>query len=95
MNNKLIFNVFFVLFILAGCQTNTEKVDSIVIAPKIYLANSSFEFAEAMAIKNGKVVATGTEKEITKNYQSENIGQLMALFTPVLSMLTPTFAAMD
>jgi predicted amidohydrolase YtcJ len=82
MNNKLIFNVFFVLFILAGCQTNTEKVDSIVIAPKIYLANSSFEFAEAMAIKNGKVVATGTEKEITKNYQSENISRFDGFIYP-------------
>lgn len=82
MNNKLILNVFLALFILAGCNIATEKVDSIVIAPKIYLANASFDFAEAMAIKEGKVVAAGTEKEITAKYSSENISRFDGYIYP-------------
>lgn len=71
--NKLFFNVLIVLFILSGCQNSKQPVDSIIIAPKIYIANANFDFAEAMAIKDGKVVATGSEKEITEIYSSENI----------------------
>ena len=62
--NKLFFNVLIVLFILSGCQNSKQPVDSIIIAPKIYIANANFDFAEAMAIKDGKVVAQDIDIKI-------------------------------
>jgi predicted amidohydrolase YtcJ len=71
--NKLIFNVIILLFILGGCQTKTQEVDQIIIAPKIYLGNGGLDFVESMAVKDGKVVATGSEKEILKNFKSTEV----------------------
>jgi predicted amidohydrolase YtcJ len=35
---------------------------------KIYTVDSAFSIAEALAVKNGKIQALGTSKDITKNY---------------------------
>jgi predicted amidohydrolase YtcJ len=43
-------------------------VDSIIIADNIYICDSAFQTAEAIAIQNGKVISFGTENEITNRY---------------------------
>lgn len=67
---KIIF-VFLISFIFTGCQK--EKVDTIVINSTTYTVNDSFEITEAFAIKDGKFVAVGSNAEIQKKYQSENL----------------------
>ena len=47
-----------VLVALASC-TNSNKVDTIVHHAMIYTVDSTFSTAEAMAIKDGKIVAVG------------------------------------
>lgn len=54
------------LFALASCAYN--KVDTIVHHAVIYTVDSSFTMAEAIAIKDGKIVATGKNDEILKKY---------------------------
>jgi predicted amidohydrolase YtcJ len=54
------------LFALASCANN--KVDTIIHHAVIYTVDSSFTMAEAMAIKDGKIVATGKNDEILKKY---------------------------
>ena len=54
------------LFALASCANN--KVDTIIHHAVIYIVDSSFTMAEAMAIKDGKIVATGKNDEILKKY---------------------------
>lgn len=46
------------------------EVDLIVTDAKIHTLDSDFSVVEALAIKNGKVVAVGTEENIYKLYQS-------------------------
>jgi predicted amidohydrolase YtcJ len=47
-----------------------KKVDTIVVNGVIYTVDSSFSTAQAMAIKDGLIVATGTDAEILAAYTS-------------------------
>ncbi len=60
------------LFALTSCTTN--KVDLIVHHAVIYTVDSAFTVAEAMAVKDGKIIAVGKNDEIQKKYTAtENI----------------------
>lgn len=53
--------------------TNKEDADLIVHHAKIYTANASFDTASAMAVRNGKIIAIGTNDEIINQYKSEHL----------------------
>lgn len=60
------------LFVLASCSTS--KVDIIIHHAVIYTVDSAFTVLEAMAVKDGKIVAVGKNDEILKKYSAvENI----------------------
>lgn len=60
------------LFLIASCSSG--KVDTIVHHAVIYTVDSSFTVAEAMAVKDGKIVAVGKNDDIQKKYTAtENI----------------------
>lgn len=52
---------------LAACNSR-QQVDLIIHNGKVYTVDSSFSIKEAFAIKDGKIVATGTNKEILGTY---------------------------
>lgn len=62
---------FFLLFILSSCIKNKESVDLIIANAKIYTVNETFQLVEALAIKEGKIIAVGTSKEIKEKYQAK------------------------
>lgn len=73
--------LFFGLFLLISCdQKNKISVDTIITDATIYSVNKSFETASAMAIDKGKIVAIGTNREITKQYESKNTIQAEGKF---------------
>jgi hypothetical protein len=55
------------LFVLLSCNQK-EKADLLVYNATIYTVDSSFSTAEAMAIKDGKILATGKTAELEKAY---------------------------
>ena len=60
--------------LLSSCSSSSQtKADLIVHHAKIYTVDSSFSTAEAMAIKDGKIIAIGKEDEIMKNYDATEI----------------------
>lgn len=60
------------LAVLLGCSD--RKVDTIIHHAVIYTVDSSFTVAEAMAVKDGKIVAVGKNEEIMSRYNAaENI----------------------
>jgi predicted amidohydrolase YtcJ len=64
---------FLALFLLISCdQKNKISVDTIITDATIYSVNNSFAEASAMAIDKGKIVAIGTNREITKQYEAKN-----------------------
>lgn len=64
-------NIFLIMAsaILLGCASNKKIVaDQIIRNAKIYTVNQNFDIAEAMAVKDGKVLATGKNNEILSRY---------------------------
>lgn len=64
---------FFASLLLMSCSNkNKIEVDTIVTDATIYTVNEAFATATAMAIDNGKIVAIGSDSEITGKYESKN-----------------------
>jgi len=61
-----------IVFVVIGCSNN-EQVDLIVHNAKIYTINNAFDVEEAMAIKDGKIIAIGPEHEILNKYSAKEV----------------------
>ncbi len=59
---------FGALMLLIACNPVQEPVDMLVINGNIYTVDNDFSKAEAMAIKNGRIVAVGTTEDINLKY---------------------------
>jgi predicted amidohydrolase YtcJ len=59
------------LSLLAACFKG-EKVDLIIHNARIHTMNDAGDIAEAMAVKDGKILQVGPEREILNKYRSEN-----------------------
>ncbi len=66
-NHFILLSITIIFF---SCKS-VETVDLIVDHATIYTVDSSFSTAEAMAVKDGKIIATGTNDFIHQHYQSK------------------------
>jgi predicted amidohydrolase YtcJ len=66
---KIIFSAF-IPFIIFSCSQK-EKVDLLIYNATIYTVDSSFSTAEAMVVKDGKIVATGKTAELLEKYDAK------------------------
>jgi predicted amidohydrolase YtcJ len=69
MRIRTLFATAAIALFLTSCS-GPKKVDTIVVNGVIYTVDSSFSTAQAMAIKDGIIVATGTDAEILAAYTS-------------------------
>lgn len=69
--NKNMKKFFFLLvaIALAACHQK-QQVDVLVYNAKVYTVDTTFNMAEAFAVKEGRFVAIGTSKEIKEKYTS-------------------------
>jgi|TARA_R110000782_G_scaffold1119_1_gene4015 hypothetical protein len=67
MYHKIKIFLLFITLSLLACRENVQ-VDLIVRNGTIYTVNDMFEVVQAMAIKDGKIVAIGPENEILNKY---------------------------
>ena len=67
MRIRTLFATAAIALFLTSCG-GPKKVDTIVVNGVIYTVDSSFSTAQAMAIKDGLIVATGTDEEILAAY---------------------------
>lgn len=56
------------VLLLSACSRNKEKADLLFYNGKIYTVDSSFTVLEAIAIKDGKVLACGTTEELLSRF---------------------------
>ena len=63
--------LLFVL-LLASCQA-PQHADLILKNGKVYTVDSAFTIVTAFAVKAGKIIATGSNEQILKNYSSTNV----------------------
>ncbi|TMM29536.1 amidohydrolase [Polaribacter aestuariivivens] len=68
---KHIISILIITFFIFSCSK--KEADLIVINSNTYTVNNNFENSEAFAVKNGKFIAVGTNKEIQSNFTSKNI----------------------
>jgi predicted amidohydrolase YtcJ len=59
-----------IVFLLMSCSTKI-KVDLLVYNATIYTVDSSFSTAEAMAVKEGKIVETGKTSDLQNKYEAK------------------------
>lgn len=64
--------VYLMTVFIFGCD-RTEKADIIFHNGKIYTLDNQFTIAEAMAVKEGKIIAIGPEREILNKYTADTI----------------------
>lgn len=53
-----------------SCSTTTEA-DMLLFNGKIYTVDSAFSTVEAVAVKDGKIIATGTSEELKKQFHAK------------------------
>jgi len=58
------------IIILLSCKQSKTEVDTIIYNATIYIVDSAFSTTEAVAISEGKIVATGSNQEIKDVYSS-------------------------
>ncbi|RZK65325.1 MAG: amidohydrolase [Pedobacter sp.] len=69
MKSLLYIPLFVALF--TSC-VKKEQTDLIVYNAVVYTVNNSFDTVEAFAVKNGKILATGSSKDIQTKYQAKD-----------------------
>lgn len=62
-----------VLILNIGCMKKKEKADLIIFNATVYTVDSAFNMAEAFAIKDGKFLKIGFNKEILDAYEADSI----------------------
>lgn len=65
--------LFFAALILLLSACGNPKADLIVFNAKIYTVDSAFSIVEAMAIKDGKVLALGSSKDIQDKFSATEV----------------------
>ena len=60
-------------FLINSCSMNKTKADFILLNARIYTVDSVLSVAGAMAVSSGKVIATGSQKEIMEHFIAGNI----------------------
>lgn len=68
MKNGFIIALIAILFTACNNQKGVEKADLLVYNATIYTVDSAFSTAEAMAIRDGKIVATGKKSALQAMY---------------------------
>ncbi|WP_258097980.1 amidohydrolase [Marinoscillum pacificum] len=63
MNSKLILPLLLILLIFS-CQPKQDPVDTILVNAKVYTANDAQPTAEAVAVKDGKIIKVGKLDDI-------------------------------
>jgi predicted amidohydrolase YtcJ len=61
------------LFAFLLACSKKEKADLIIHNATLYTVDSAFSVTEAMAVKDGKIIATGKNTDILNNYSSDSI----------------------
>ena len=69
MKHALLTILFGVL--LSGCAYQDEEADLIIHNARIYTCNEAFSVEEAMAIKDGKILEVGAERQIMNKYVAD------------------------
>jgi predicted amidohydrolase YtcJ len=69
--NIILASIACLLSCLYSCHFRNEKADLVIHNAKIYTVNDNFDIQQAVAIRQGKIIAIGPEREILNQYKAE------------------------
>jgi predicted amidohydrolase YtcJ len=69
---KKIFSIITIAALFTACSSK-QDADLIVSNAKVYTVDSTFSVAEAFAVKDGKILAVGTNADILSQYNSKEM----------------------
>ncbi len=78
INQTIMKNLFFfyslsiLVLMNISCTDRLEQADLIVCNAKIYIVDDNFSMVQAMAIRDGVILATGTDREIFNRYDAKS-----------------------
>lgn len=55
-----------------SCTDTRKTADLIIVNAKVYTVDDNFTMAQSMAIRDGIILAVGSDRDILKHYKSEN-----------------------
>jgi len=67
------FILFFGLFLFSSCAFQSEVADMIVHNARIYTMDDEMKIMEAMAIRDGRIIELGPERQILNKYRAETM----------------------
>jgi hypothetical protein len=76
---KVVF-FFFGALLLAACQPTKEQADLLLFNCRIYTVDEQFTSAEALVIREGRILALGTEADLRSRYKSAKEEDLKGSF---------------
>ncbi|MCB0762265.1 MAG: amidohydrolase family protein, partial [Flavobacteriales bacterium] len=62
-----------ILMALSGCAIKQEKADLIIHNAVIYTLNENLDKAQALAIRDGRIVEVGAERQIMNKYRADRV----------------------
>ena len=74
-----IYTYLIILIVFSAC-TKMKNVDLIIYNTTVITVDNNFSTTECIAVKDGKIVATGSNDFILSNYNSENKYDLKGKF---------------
>ncbi len=81
MNMRLSPIVYLIpLFLMMSCKNEPQNADLLLVNGNIYTVDESFSRVGALAIKDGRILATGTSEEITGRYTASGVRDLEGAF---------------
>ncbi len=77
----MIRSIIFLFIVVAFSKCNTKTtVDTLLINGTVYTVDSSFSKTQAVAVKDGKIVATGSTAQLQKTYSAKETIDLQGKF---------------
>ncbi|MFO7733108.1 MAG: amidohydrolase [Candidatus Aminicenantes bacterium] len=76
MKNKPIGLVSFlsvILLLLAGCSGGRPAADAVIVNARVYTVDAARPWAEAVAVREGRILAVGTTKAVSRHKASETL----------------------
>ena len=65
-----------ILLIISSCNAQKQEADLILSNGRIYTVDEEFSITEAIAIKDHRIVALGSSKEILKEFNANEVRDL-------------------
>ena len=69
-----------ILLIMLSCNAQKKQADLILTNGKVYTVDKEFGTAEAIAIKDHRIIAVGSSQEIAKGYVADEVRNLEGAF---------------